>query len=164
MKISKPLYIIVLLLVMLFSYSFYQGKDLLVMDNVFQDTSAVYKDGIYEGSSRSKYVGEPFWGKVRINIKNGVFTKINFTIRDSDLHESFNEKYEKHFLGDSLYTQQCRNDWRGVKKYPKKLRKVQNIDKIDVISGATWSYNIFKASVKKALINAVNRTDTLTTR
>jgi len=164
MKALNPIYIILFLLIILISSSFYKGKDRLETDIALQDTSSVYKDGIYEGSSRSKYVGEPFWGNVRITIKNGLFTKIVFTIRDSDLHESFNEYYEKHFLGDSLYTQQCRNDWRGVKKYSKKLLKAQDINKIDATSGATWSYNIFKASIKIALIKAVNQSDTLTTR
>jgi len=32
--------------------------------------------------------------------------------------------------------------------------KVQDIDKLDAISGSTWSYNIFKASVKDALNKA----------
>jgi hypothetical protein len=39
-----------------------------------------------------------------------------------------------------------------------------NLRKIDVISGATWSYNIFKASAKEALKNAKKQTDLLITR
>ncbi len=44
---------------------------------------------------------------------------------------------------------QCKNDWKGVRTYPKKLLKIKDINKIDATSGATWSYNIFRASVMK---------------
>ena len=80
-----------------------------------------------------------------------MFTGIDFFIRDSVLHEPFDSLYEKYFKDNELYIQQCRNDWRGVQSYPKKLMETQNIDKLDAISGATWSYNIFRASVKEAL-------------
>jgi major membrane immunogen (membrane-anchored lipoprotein) len=75
-------------------------------------------------------------------------------IRDSNLHETFNENYERHFEGNPLYIQQCREDWKGVQRYPKKLAEAQNPDKVDAISGATWSHNIFKASLNEALKSA----------
>ncbi len=72
-------------------------------------------------------------------------------IRDSALHETFNAAYAKHFAGNDLYIQQTRNDWNGVQTYPSHLMKKQDLNKVDVISGATWSYNIFKASFLEAL-------------
>jgi uncharacterized protein with FMN-binding domain len=119
-----------------------------------QDSSVNYKDGIYEGTSRSIYLTERYWGRVHLTLKNHLITEISFVIRDSNLHETFNESYAKHFEGIPLYIQQTRNDSKGVEIYPKKLMKKQDINKIDVISGATWSYNIFKASVNEALKNA----------
>jgi major membrane immunogen (membrane-anchored lipoprotein) len=89
-----------------------------------------------------------------LTLKNGEFTAIDFAIRDSSLHETFDGKYEKHFEGNAEYIQQSRNDWKGVQTYPKMLSVKQNINKVDAISGATWSYNIFKASVNEALKNA----------
>jgi major membrane immunogen (membrane-anchored lipoprotein) len=109
---------------------------------------------LFEAKSQAAYRGEPYWGIARIKIKNGVFSDVNFMIRDSSLHETFNGKYKKHFKGNPVYIKQCRKDWGGVKKYPKKLSKIQDIDKVDAMSGATWSYNIFKASVEEALKNA----------
>jgi len=50
-----------------------------------------------------------------------------------------------------MYIDQCRNDWKGVQHYPAELLKKQKIDLVDAVSGATWSYIIFKASVEKAL-------------
>lgn len=110
-----------------------------------------YKDGKYVGTSRSLYTSEPFWGKVHLTIENGLFTSVSFVIRDSALHETFNEDYEKHFQGNPVYILQCRNDWAGVKSYPKKLLKKQRPQAVDCISGATWSYNMFQASLKEAL-------------
>jgi major membrane immunogen (membrane-anchored lipoprotein) len=164
MKTFKPLYLIVLVMIAIITSSFFTRKEFPVSDYILQDTSIVYKDGTYEAKSQSKYVGEPYWGVVSIVIKNGLFTVINFSIRDSALHEPFDGNYEKHFEGDSLYTQQCKHDWYGVRKYPKKLMKAQDPDKIDALSGATWSYNIFKASVNKALKYAINQPDTLKSR
>jgi len=159
-KLITPL-VIVILVILLVSSSFYQGKDLKVFDKVRQDTSGNYPDGKYEGKSRYNYTDEPYWGSVSITVKNGSFTEINFMIRDSNLHETFNEDYEKHFQGNPVYIEQCRNDWEGVQIYPKKLIESQNPDKIDAVSGATWSYNIFKASTREALKNAKKQTDTL---
>jgi major membrane immunogen (membrane-anchored lipoprotein) len=119
-----------------------------------QDTSAILKDGTYTGSSRAKYKYEPYWGKVKLTVRNNVLTEVLFSIRDSNLHEDFDGKYEKHFVGNEMYIQQSRNDWKGVQAYPSKLSEKQNINKVDAITGATWSYNIFKASVDEALKNA----------
>jgi len=110
-----------------------------------------FKDGNYSGSSRAIYTEEPYYGHSRIVIKEGRITKVDFFIRDSAKHELFDEKYEKYFAGNDLYIQQCRNDWKGIQSYPDSLLKHQDISKVDVISGATWSYNIFQASVKEAL-------------
>jgi major membrane immunogen (membrane-anchored lipoprotein) len=141
--------------VMLFvASSFCSGQVLKDDVKPVQDTSVNYKDGTYEGKSRSIYINEPYWGSVKITLKNGSFTNISFTIRDSGLHETFDGNYEKHFQGNAVYIQQCRNDWIGVQKYPDKLSETQNINKVDAMSGATWSCNIFKASVKEALKNA----------
>jgi acetyl esterase/lipase len=114
-----------------------------------------YRDGIFAGSSQSLYADEPYWGIVKLKIRDNSISDISFTIRDSSLHETFNEKYEKHFEGNQNYVQQCRNDWNGVKTYPEKLHRTQDPDKVDVVSGATWSYNIFKASLKEALKDAI---------
>jgi uncharacterized protein with FMN-binding domain len=130
------------------------SQDLKVTDKTVENTAIRYKDGTYEGKSQAKYKSEPFWGSIHLTLKNGEFTAIDFAIRDSSLHETFDGKYEKHFEGNAEYIQQSRNDWKGVQTYPKMLSVKQNINKVDAISGATWSYNIFKASVNEALKNA----------
>jgi major membrane immunogen (membrane-anchored lipoprotein) len=161
MKTINAPFTLLFLLIPFVASTFCMGQDLKITDKVLQDASGNYKDGSYEGKSRSVYTAEPYWGSVHVTLKNGLFTDINFAIRDSNLHETFNESYEKHFLAIPEYVQQCRNDWKGVQTYPGKLSETQNPDKIDAISGATWSYNIFRASLKDALKNAKMQTDTL---
>jgi major membrane immunogen (membrane-anchored lipoprotein) len=104
--------------------------------------------------SRAKYTGEPYWGKVEVIIDKGVISVVKFTIRDSALHEPFNLAYAKHFEGNPLYIQQTKNDWNGVQTYPRKAIETQDANKVDAISGATWSYNIFKAALNEALRKA----------
>ena len=113
------------------------------------------------GISRSKYTDEPYWGIVKFIVEKGVLSSVRFTIRDSALHETFDASYEKHFADNPLYIQQSRNDWAGVQMYPRKLAKRQDISKLDAITGATWSYNIFRAAVNEAFNNGPVATDTL---
>ena len=154
MKMTTTRLLFVILSAMFISTSISKGQEIKLTDKAVKDTAVAYKDGTYEGQSRAKYVYEPFWGSARFTIKSGIFTDINFFIRDSSLHETFDGKYEKHFEGNPGYIQQSRNDWKGVQTYPEKLSGKQDINKIDAISGATWSYNIFKASVNEALKNS----------
>ena len=144
----------VLSLTIFFSTLVSNGQDIKIAEKTVQDTSVMLKDGTYTGQSRARYIYEPFWGSVSLTVKNGLFTEISFVIRDSLLHETFDEKYEKHFEGNPVYILQSRNDWTGVQTYPKKLSEKQDTNKLDAISGATWSYNIFRAAVGEALKNS----------
>jgi major membrane immunogen (membrane-anchored lipoprotein) len=154
MKNPFPLPTIVFLFILFISSSVSAGQEVKAPLNAVQDSTVTYKDGTYEGTSRAKYIYEPYWGSVKITLKNGHFTDIRFVIRDSNAHEKFDQNYEKHFTGNPEYIQQSRNDWKGAQTYPRKLSEKQDINKVDAISGATWSYNIFRASVKNALKNA----------
>ncbi|HPT20624.1 MAG TPA: FMN-binding protein [Bacteroidales bacterium] len=127
----------------------------IMMLLAFSDVE-LYKDGNYIGSSRSVYISEPYYGFVRIAVENQKIRNVEFFIRDSLRHEIFDDRYERYFAGNENYIAQCRNDWKGIQSYPDSLLKYQDLNKVDVISGATWSYNIFKASAKKALSAAAN--------
>jgi len=144
---------LITIIISLLSYFSYPGS----IQNLPGDTdsTAKYVNGTYTGMSRHLYRDEPYWGKVRIKIADGKICSVGFSIRDSMLHEDFNQSYERHFDTIPLYVQQCRNDWNGVKTYPRVLLNKQDINKVDAISGATWSYNIFHAAVDSALKNAV---------
>jgi len=120
---------------------------------MFQKTGP-YLDGVYKAKSQAQYTYEPYVGYVTITIKNGWPIDAEFKIVDTAKNEPFDERYEKNFEGNQHYIDQCRSDLRGAKAYPGIFTKEKDIDKVDAISGATWSYNIFKESVNKALMMA----------
>jgi len=103
------------------------------------------------GESRSIYTDESYYGITTITIQNGVISDVEFKVLDKAKNEIFDEKYENHFKDIPEYIQQCRNDWQGVQMYPKRFLNVQDINKVDAITGATWSYNLFRASLEKAM-------------
>jgi major membrane immunogen (membrane-anchored lipoprotein) len=119
-----------------------------------QDTLVKYIDGTYLGQSRASYTDEPYWGIVSIVIEKGIITGVDFIVRDSAVHETFNTGYEKYFDGNALYLQQFRNDWKGIQTYPSMLKEKKDLKKIDCITGATWSCNVFKAAAEEALKKA----------
>jgi major membrane immunogen (membrane-anchored lipoprotein) len=151
---KKPLTSFLILLSTVWYSATSLSQDVKITDKTVQDTSLMLRDGTYYGKSRATYIYEPFWGSVRFTLKNGLFTEINFIVRDSNLHETFDGNYEKHFEGNPEYIQQSRNDWKGVQTYPAVLLEKQDTGKVDAISGATWSNKIFRASVKEALKDA----------
>lgn len=119
--------------------------------------SGPYTDGTYEGSSRAIYLQENYWGHTKITIENGYITKVDFKIIDSTRNEVFDDKYERYFKGNDVYISQFRNDWKGIRTYPEKLIKYQRLHSIDAVTGATWSYNLFKYSAAEALKKAVKK-------
>jgi major membrane immunogen (membrane-anchored lipoprotein) len=157
MKIKGSIVAAAFILVAAGTLSFNRGDTLSTYSRIDQDTVRKYQDGKYSGQSQSTYTDEPYWGIVSFSLKEGLFTGIDFIIRDSVLHEPFDSLYARHFKDNELYIEQCRNDWKGVQFYPKKLIEIQNIGNLDAVSGATWSYNIFRAAVNDALNKAKNK-------
>jgi uncharacterized protein with FMN-binding domain len=159
MKRLKTLSGLGFFVVLFVSSSICLGQESKVNDKPLPDSLPRYKDGLFTGSSRAAYTDEPFWGIACLSISKGLIDSIGFIIRDSSLHETFDGNYEKHFIGNPIYIFQSRSDWSGVQKYTRLLSETHEIDKVDVISGATWSYNIFKASVNEALKKAEHLPD-----
>jgi major membrane immunogen (membrane-anchored lipoprotein) len=116
--------------------------------------SLQYNDGSFKGVSQASYTYESYYGMTTLTIEQGKITRVDFMIRDSAKHEDFNALYEKNFEGNELYINQCRENWKGVQAYPDSLIKYQSLDKVDAVSGATWAYNIFRASAEEALKKA----------
>ena len=116
-----------------------------------------YKDGTYTGESQSRYTSEPYWGQATLEIKNDKIVKLTFQIVDKNKNEIFGPDYEQHFKDNPEYIQQCRNDLKGIKAYTEKFNQSKKLEQVDAITGATWSYNIFKDAIKVALEKAGNK-------
>jgi major membrane immunogen (membrane-anchored lipoprotein) len=129
----------------------------MVLSSGTMNTKKQYKDGTYTGESQSRYKSEPYWGQATLEIKNDKIIKLIFHIIDKDKNEIFGPDYEQHFKDTPEYVQQCRNDLKGIKAYTEKFNKVKSMEHVDAISGATWSYNIFRDAIKVALEKAENK-------
>jgi major membrane immunogen (membrane-anchored lipoprotein) len=129
---------------------------LVVLCSIAMTQKTHYKDGTFSGESQSKYTNEPYWGQATIEIRNDKIIKLTFQIVDKEKNEVFGPDYEQHFKGNDLYLQQCRNDLKGINSYFEKYMKTSNLEQVDAITGATWSYNIFKDAIKVALEKAKN--------
>ena len=155
MKIMINLTLISIITILHSSLSFFGNTNNLYVMSAVKDSSYYYYDGTYQGRTQASYSSEPFWGNIQISVVNGLFTDIRFSIRDSSTHEYVDSMYGViHYSGNQEYMKQCVNEEHGIASYPKKLLKSQNLDNIDGISGATWSYNFFIASAKEALKDA----------
>jgi major membrane immunogen (membrane-anchored lipoprotein) len=143
------------LLLLFFIFSFRKEEVPQKDPSVIAD-SLHYIDGSYAAESKGKYTGENYWGHINITVTGSQITNVSFMIRDSSLHENVDSMYGvKHYPTNPTYQQQCVEDGNGIKIYPKKLLQYQNIDDVDIISGATWSHNIFDSTTRKALKNSV---------
>jgi len=116
-----------------------------------------FKDGIYKGESRSKYTHEPYWGQVKLKIKNDKVVWLRFRIIDKEKHEVFGPKYERHFKYTPRYIMQCRNELQGIKIYTEVFSKSKDIEQVDAITGATWSHNLLKSTFYITLEKARNK-------
>jgi len=116
-----------------------------------------YKDGVFTGESRSKYNHEPYWGQATIEIKDDKIISMTFKIVDKEKNEVFGPDYEQHYKDIPTYIQQCRNEVKGIQAYSEKYLKTKDIDKVDAISGATWSYNFFRDAINITLEQARNK-------
>jgi major membrane immunogen (membrane-anchored lipoprotein) len=123
---------------------------------------SLLKDGVYEGRSCSVYTSESYVGITRVTIKKGKVQKVDFQIIDTLKNELFDANYDSHFPDNEVYRDQCHKDWRGVQHYPSRLIEKQNLQDVDAVTGATWSYNLFVGSAGKALKQAEAKTDSVT--
>ena len=111
-----------------------------------------YKDGDYEVQTEKDHEG--YYCIATVSIKDNKITNVEWNIYDSVNGIIFDEKYEKIYVGNPTYIQQCRDDLKGAETYGPKLIEVQDIEKVDAISKATWTNIHFKNAVKLALEKA----------
>jgi len=115
--------------------------------------SIEYVDGVYEG--QSAFTSESFYGKAKITINNGQISDVVFNIYDNARDRVLDDNYSKEVYASSPdYQEQTKNELAGIIKYNSGLISKQDVNKVDVISGATWSYNIYKEVLANTLKKA----------
>jgi major membrane immunogen (membrane-anchored lipoprotein) len=121
--------------------------------NSSKESSIKYKDGIYEVNTPID--GEGFYTSATLTIKEGKIYNVDWTILDSYRSDRpFDASYERVYAGNSTYIEQCRSDWKGSRGYGPKLIETQDLGKVDVVTGATWTNKKFKEAMELALEKA----------
>lgn len=131
-----------------------------------QVKDAGYKDGIYDG--KSSLTSEGYYGKAKVTIKDSRINTVDFEIYDTVVYKVYgNSKHkdaEELLLDETyseevyeempLYQKQTENELSGMKLYKQELIKDQDVDTVDAVSGATWSYQLFQETLKNVLKQA----------
>jgi major membrane immunogen (membrane-anchored lipoprotein) len=117
------------------------------------ETTGGYKDGIYEG--RTTKDTEGYNATASVEVKKGFISTVGWKIYDNNLKRYFDSTYEDVYTGNATYIQQCRDNMKGMAAYGPRLIETQNVDSVDVITGATWCHIKFKQVVKITLKDAV---------
>lgn len=113
-----------------------------------QDVSL--KDGTFEGVSSKDDEGA--YGKVKIIINNEKIEEVEFqTIqKDGSIKDSEYGKRNGTIVDQNFYNK-AQLAVNAMKNYGQELEEKQSLDEVEVISGATISYNQFKEAVEAAL-------------
>lgn len=119
------------------------------------DETASYNDGVYTGRSSDFAADESGngagYGEVEIEIKDNSIVSCTFTMYELDgkvKDENYGAEYSKE---NRLKAQKA---VQSAGKYAASLVEKGSVDKVDVISGATISYNEFTEAVNDALAKA----------
>ncbi len=113
-----------------------------------------YKDGVFEAKSPGPFTSEPYLGDAKIVVQAGKITRIDFHIFNVKYNAVFDEYFEDRYARNYVFLDLCRNEVKGQKAYSAKLLEKQGLSGVDAVSGATWSHELFRASVKAALAKA----------
>ncbi len=111
---------------------------------------AKLKDGVYEAESSKDDSGG--YATVKLVVKNGEIDNVQYNSfqKDGKLKD---ENYGKS-AGNDAFFEKAQIAVKGIKSYQEQINEVKDINKVEVVSGATISYNQFMETMKKALDKA----------
>ena len=115
--------------------------------------AAAYKDGTYIGKSSEDDRGA--YGEATITIQNNQITDCQFVTWQKDGSKK-DEDYGKvnGAISNPDYYEMAQLAVKAMEEYAQKLVEVQNLEGVDVISGATISHDQFQEAVRNALEEA----------
>lgn len=111
------------------------------------------KDGMYTAESeKNPKIG---YGKLELTIQDHKITKATYTGIDKNGAVK-TEDYGKQDgeIKDQLHYRKAQTAYKAHKTYADELVKVQQVEKVDAIAGATISHDQFVDAVNKALAQA----------
>ncbi len=112
-------------------------------------SSTAYKDGEYSAKSDADERGN--WGEIKIKVSDGKISEVDF----KEFVKGGAEKDENYGKGgDEVNYKKAQDALKAAKGYAPKLVETQDVDKVDVVSGATSSHTLFKTIANKALEGA----------
>lgn len=117
----------------------------------------VFKDGTYTVKTATDV--ENYYVEATVTIENGKVTVADWTAYDDKAKAPFDAEYYKIFESqgaDPLYVQQAKDDWSGSRGYAPKFIEEQNVNKVDAVSAATWSFVEFEKVINLALKQATD--------
>ena len=127
--------------------------------------SEIYADGVYKGVSDvyvsldaddGKDIGDGY-GVVTITIQDGVIVAcdyVSYTADDQLKDENYGKIHGE--ISNQDYYNMAQRAALACGTYAEQLAKTGSLDKVDVISGATISYDQFKEAVQDALKQAAS--------
>lgn len=151
-KVSILLVLTIVLIASLLGCAKDESSSGATSQNTSEKTS-MYKEGTYDVQTEPDREG--FFCIAKVTIKEDMIQQVEWKISDSN-NRIFDETYEEVYAGNEHYQDQCRKDLAGAKTYAASLIKVQDVEKVDSISGATWSNEKFKEVMRLALSKAKN--------
>lgn len=117
-------------------------------------TLKLYTEGDY--TWQGKIDTEGYQTFITYKIENGLMKDLDWYIYDTRLKRKFDETYKEVFeqSGQPEFVEQSINDWAGAITYAPALIDnqgesfdAQDIEDLDAISGATWTYRKFKTAL-----------------
>jgi major membrane immunogen (membrane-anchored lipoprotein) len=126
---------------------------LFVLALIFGCGSASYKDGVFIGKSSEDDSGA--YGEVTLTIKSGEITDCQFVTWQKDGSVK-GEEYGKvnGVISNQDYYDKAQLAVKAMAQYAEQLRTGNSLDAVDVVSGATNSYDQFTEAVQDAFEQA----------
>ena len=120
------------------------------------ETGGKYIDGSYAGQTQIDHEGYNALASVKVSQHR--ITDVEWRIYDNNLKRIFDDTYEEVFAGNEVYMQQCRDNRSGMAVFGPRLIETQELDSVDNITGATWSYRKFRDVMQTTLKDACQDT------
>jgi len=114
--------------------------------------SSKYKDGTYKAESEPDERGNNAY--VEITIKDGKIADVVWKELSNGVEKDENYGKVNGVIENEENYQKAQNALKASKSYAEKLVEVQDINKVDAVSGATHSHELFVKLVKEALNKA----------